>query len=548
MGETLATLEAEYCPPLDPALLSAILSDYNLEDAKSLEDAKGILNQLKEDASIEEAAGFDPSGTGASDRAENGENGSGSQQDTSASFSRETDMTHISNELSSLGLEDTHPEWGLSASDLDEPEGFETLDEDAKVRRLRGVVGQRVNDYSIRHALRKCIGNWDTAVNDLLTQAYLAETANGEEGLKSSSKGVEGFSEDNTWSRGRKGKARKKRVGKLVQRRSSSVPGLGEDQPESSPNQWTTASKDINFVATRTGISYTKVSSTYYSVNASLSKTVATLLKASLHDGKKADADETAIAVEAEYLGEEFPLVSTEYRVAIVRLAYPSSTAAHELATALTTKRQDAGAGGLLIIPQYAQSDVLGSSLDVNTITRKARSANVSRSPSLNASTSTAQREAYHAARSEAFAKATAAHRKAKPDRLMGGAAAYYGQVGREYSALSMSATADAADALVRSQSSATQLDLHGVDVLNAVRIASEKVEEWWEGLGESRVNGRVGADDRQVGYRIVVGLGRHSEGGKGKLGPAVSKRLREEGWKVEVVGAVIVVKGPVRR
>jgi len=130
----------------------------------------------------------------------------------------------------------------------------------------------------------------------------------------------------------------------------------------------------------------------------------------------------------------------------------------------------------------------------------------------------------------------------------MGGAAAYYGQVGREYAALSSNATAAAADQLVSTQSTPTQLDLHGVDVLNAVRIAQEKVDAWWRGLGESRVNGRLGIEDRQTGYRIVVGLGRHSEGGKGKLGPAVSKVLRQEGWKIENAGAVIVVKGKAKR
>lgn len=130
----------------------------------------------------------------------------------------------------------------------------------------------------------------------------------------------------------------------------------------------------------------------------------------------------------------------------------------------------------------------------------------------------------------------------------MGGAAAYYSQLGRDLSALSFSASADAADAHAQSQSSTTHLDLHGIDVLNGVRIAQERVDAWWNRLGESRVNGRVGADDRSEGFRIVVGAGRHSEGGKGKLGPAVSKMLKNEGWRIEAAGAVIVVKGKAKR
>ena len=85
---------------------------------------------------------------------------------------------------------------------------------------------------------------------------------------------------------------------------------------------------------------------------------------------------------------------------------------------------------------------------------------------------------------------------------------------------------------------------MHGVDVLNGVRIARERTQGWWEALGESKVNGRVGAGDRSTGFNVIVGKGTHSEGGKGKLGPAVSKALRSDGWKIEGAGAVIVVKG----
>jgi hypothetical protein len=126
----------------------------------------------------------------------------------------------------------------------------------------------------------------------------------------------------------------------------------------------------------------------------------------------------------------------------------------------------------------------------------------------------------------------------------MGGAAAYYSQEGRSFSALSSQATARAADQLAARQSTPSEVDLHGIDVLNGVRIAQDRVGQWWAKLGENRVNGRVGAESRQAGYRVVVGLGTHSVGGKGKLGPAVSKVLRDQGWKIENNGAVILVKG----
>ena len=64
MDEVLSELEAEYCPPIDPALLSAIVSDHDLNDLADLQLARSTLDSLKESALLEEAAGFDASGTG----------------------------------------------------------------------------------------------------------------------------------------------------------------------------------------------------------------------------------------------------------------------------------------------------------------------------------------------------------------------------------------------------------------------------------------------------------------------------------------------------
>jgi DNA-nicking Smr family endonuclease len=65
--------------------------------------------------------------------------------------------------------------------------------------------------------------------------------------------------------------------------------------------------------------------------------------------------------------------------------------------------------------------------------------------------------------------------------------------------------------------------------------------------LGESRYNGRVGADDRSRGFRIVTGAGKHSRGGRGVLGPAVKKLLEQDGWRIEIMSGEILVKGKVR-
>lgn len=435
MDEVLSKLEAEYCPPIDPALLSAILSDYDLTDGGEIERVRSTLDSLKESAILEEAAGFDASGTGGIQvDIESGERDE-SHHGTSTSQSRETDITGTSNQLSSLDLED--------ASDINIPadaaNSIESLDEETKVQLLDRVFGTYVSNYSIRHTLKACNGNFNAAMEELLNQIYLDETSNDHDGGIFGAKGIDGFANDGTVPRGRKGKVKGNRK-YLTERRSSSLPG-------------------------------------------------------------------------SDYSG-------------------------------LGSKQSDAG---IQIMPLYARPTELELDPEPIATSIRAKSATSSRASSSDGRSATLRKEAYDLARMAALGQASAAHRKAKSHRLMGGAAAYYGEVGREYSAMSLNASAQAADQLAASQSTATELDLHGIDVRNAIRIASEKVNEWWDGLGESRVNGRIGASDRQSGYRIVVGLGKHSEGGRGKLGPAVTKALKEGGWRIEPAGAVIVVRGRVK-
>ncbi|KAI7216171.1 hypothetical protein KC333_g5014 [Hortaea werneckii] len=544
MDDAFAKLEADYCPPLDPALLSAIVSDYDLSDANSVQNARETLDLLKESAVVEEAAGFDPSGTGAQEDGNSTEQRAESCPETGTSQTRETDLTSVSNGMSSLDLDDMV---GEESGSVGNPEQLEQLDEDTKVKLLQDLFGDKVTNFSIRHTLRKCNGRWQASMEELLNHVYFEEAEDSDGSGKIATKGIDAFAGDGTVRRGRKGKPKGKNVKGLDDRKATSLPtSPASHSPAPAGNRWKTASEDIEFVASRTRIATPTVSSVYYEKGASVPKTIGTLLKATMEESKAIVTDDEAVLSSARELGYEFPGIAPDYLAAIIRLTHPSTTAAHELAVALTTKPKNVN-GGIQLLPHYAPPS-LDEEVAWEPVAKTTRSAAAVRSPALDDPAASSRASAYASARATAYAQASAAHRKARSNRLMGGVAAYYGQVGREYAALSSQATAAAADDLASSQSSSAQLDLHGVDVLNAVRIAQNKVEEWWDGLGESRVNGRLGAEDRQMGYRIIVGLGRHSEGGKGKLGPAVSKVLREGGWKVENAGAAIVVKGKARR
>lgn len=536
MDDALAQLEAAYCPPLDPALLSAILSDYDLNDEHAVQDARNTLDQLKESALLEEEAGFDPSGTGAQDGGFVSDVHAKSATESSAMASWGTDVTSLSNDVSSVDLNDPND------TAIGDPEELERLDDETKIKLLQELFGESVSKYSIQHTLSKCSGRWQAAMEELLNHVYFDQAELSDDGGKIAAKGIDAFSEDNTARRGRKGKAKGRRFKALDERRSSSLPVSSGESSTAPANKWQSATEDIEFISSRIRIPGSTVSSTYYECGASVPKTIGALLKASMDESRHIVTDDAAVTAGARKLGLGYPTISPDYMTVLIRLTHPSLVAAQELAVALTTKPKDGDGGGLEIIPRY-QAPADAESWQ--TAAKKARISKTAYSSEADDGFA-ASREAaaYASARATAFSQASAAHRKAKSNRLMGGAAAYYGQVGREYAALSSGAAATAADELAAAQSTSATLDLHGVDVLNAVRIALEKVEQWWDELGEKRVNGRIGAEDRQAGYSIVVGLGRHSEGGKGKLGPAVSKALRQHGWRVEVAGAVLVAKG----
>jgi hypothetical protein len=543
MDDLVVQIEAQYCPPLDPALVSAILLDYDVENAEDLAAARRTLDELKEDAILNEAVAFDPSGTGAVDQDPISNDHTESHVGTSASQSRETDSTSLTNDISALDFDDGLTESASEDETREKVTDFDQLDEATKIRRLQRIF-RELSRYTIQHTLRKYNGKWDAAVDDLLSQAALLNA----DGLSAEdlvvAKGIDGFSEQHHLQRGRKGKARNRKPRNPNERRSSSLPGLHEASRADTKNTWKTAAEDINFIASRTGMSTAHISSIYYSKGASVSQTIGAVLGSLFEDRTTSRVDDAIVVTQATELKHDFPTISMDYLQALIKITYPSRDAAHELAKALVSKPSTTDAGGIRIIPQFAPLDGVDGNTSWNEITRKARSATSSRSTSLDVASSAARKDAYAQAQAIAYSKAGAAHRKARSDRLMGGAAAYYGQLGREYAALSSSAAAETADRLVASQSMSNELDLHGVDVANAVRIAREKVAAWWDRLGENRVNGRTGAEERLAGYRIVVGLGKHSEGGRSKLGPAVTKMLKQEGWRVESLGAVVTVKG----
>ncbi|WVQ96435.1 hypothetical protein IAU59_003540 [Kwoniella sp. CBS 9459] len=86
-------------------------------------------------------------------------------------------------------------------------------------------------------------------------------------------------------------------------------------------------------------------------------------------------------------------------------------------------------------------------------------------------------------------------------------------------------------DVGVRSGGNKT-IDLHHMTVNEAITIVAEIIEPWWTAEKEARAERWKAREEGKL--VIITGVGRHSVGNKGVLGPAVSGFLDKDGWRIE--------------
>jgi len=443
--------------------------------------------------------------------------------ESAISVSGETDATNLSNGLSSLSLESISESEIRSSSNqvIDDIEALSI--EDKTTRLLELFPSEKASE--VAYTLRKSDGDFTRAMDSLLNHVFFNNTdVPGEDRVPT--RGIDAFAAEHVASRGKIKKGKNRKYKSMEEHSTASTRTMTE------ANKWETANSDILFIASRTNISDSTVSSIYHKNGASKQKTILALIGQNSNSEHRSTAGNRSVDIDANTLLKAFPSLSFSQAAALIRLTQPSTASAHELAKSLTTSTSSPEELGR-IVPQYVPIKICDVSPDPRP---------PSRDTLVDGSSAT-----FASARHDAFTKASAYYRRGKSDHLMGGAAAYYASLGRDANLAMKKAAAAEADALVTSQSSPTQLDLHGVSVKDATRIASERVRAWWHDLGEGRISsgGRRGLGG---GYHIVTGLGRHSDGGVAKLGPAVAKTLLREGWKIEVGSGVLTVVGVAQR
>lgn len=536
MHDCANILQQEYCPPIDPALVAAFYSDF-ADTPNALDQVRELLDSIKASALAEQATDFDASGSSggpARDSPDKHSSDVDSNADTWATRTTLTDATHLSNDLATLSVDGRSAEGSEESWDGGFYRDTEQFDTRSK-EQLLAETFPNLRPELVAYTLKKCNDDFSKATDELLNHAYFEDARSSpSEEAAPVAKGIDAFFEGHHVSlKGKKGKSKKKQKVSLYDVSSANSSGTDLSGP-ATPNRWKNSSRDVEFMTARTKLPAKFVSSLYHERGASLSATILAFVNKDMktHEGQEPDA---GFVVDAITINADFPRIGLDQALALVRLADGSPDKARDLAKALTEQpaSETGGKGGIKLDFRYTPVKLDDDEPQTNNL------------PELPSSIRPHTTASVAHRRNEAFEKAAAAHRRGGNMRA---AAGYYAQEGRNLNAnMKVMSQADA-DALVAQQSSSTILDLHGVTVADATRIARQRTQMWWNSLGEQRIAEYGGARGGVGSYRIVVGLGRHSADGRGKLGPAVVKALVKEGWKVEVGSGELLVTGMSRR
>ena len=275
--------QKEFCPPLDAALLYAIISDYDLANDAVLEELRATLETLKENALAEEAAAFDPSGSsssafppqlgGAAESSSSPErprswNGDAKSKSTESSSSTDFSLSGITGSIQSWSISEDSSRTRATNEKEQDDASFAALSP-AEREMLICEMFPTLRPFDVSFALKKNRGDFSRTVEELLNHVFLFASEPDSSGeTRSPPRGIEAFANNGHLStssarRNRaRAKKRKKATSTLSRQRSSSLPSSSSSPyPDpSSPHTttttpasaWTTARQDVAFIAQRT--------------------------------------------------------------------------------------------------------------------------------------------------------------------------------------------------------------------------------------------------------------------------------------------------------
>ncbi|KAJ5093430.1 hypothetical protein N7456_009291 [Penicillium angulare] len=555
MGDTnqelLADLEKLYCPAIDSALFSAIASDFDLTVPDDVAKLRECLDDIKGLAVEQEHLPFDPSGTANShdfDLTQNG--GTASELGMSGhgydeSLYTTTDITSTSGDSQDRSFSSNSKS---NAAYTVAADGSLQLTGATHAEMVENLMRMfpKMTKFNIDQTLKKSSDDIDKAMDILLNLSFFGEALGGLDGASDDPdeqifvpRGIDGFNaEEGEASRqvGRKKRRNRKQRNSALEHASLESPTT--ESPTA--NKWEAGKIDVEFICSRAvEVQKTKVNAAYNANGMSLPSTIRALALAEAPKNVPDSTEDPLLSTQLAELSHDYPHIQQTTLIGLLRITRNIISAATELAAVMIRQ------------PQALASDIIkftAAPLNLDDEDVEVPQSQYQATPStLNFEQAWDAAEVHFAASSIATNQARQSARRAKSNPLYGGAIAVYHERGQEQRQLAMQQLATASDRLVARQSSQSDLDLHGLTVEHGVRITRERVNAWWDGLGDTKYV-RGGGKHVHGGFKIVTGVGNHSQNGIGRLGPAVSKMLSLEGWGVEVGRGSLLVYGRTRK
>ncbi|KAI1211334.1 uncharacterized protein F4807DRAFT_458909 [Annulohypoxylon truncatum] len=535
---------------LDETTILSISSDYNLENPEEFAAARQVLLTISRDVVAEEATGFNPSGLGADGIVDINSSNQGDDAEAAGTTSSDAKSVGGFTATTESSIPPSLASSGSSKSSSGESPGlihvgiFDSLSDGEKELQLSEMFAS-LKSIDIKLALQKSKGDASLAMDELLNLQWLEHTGQ-------RPKGVDGFyvsDEDNVSSKKKKKGKKKKKV-----KVTSPKPNTSENTSEEISNSDPVQNDHIALISDRFNLTPSEVTSIYYHHGASPGATVVGILKNYIALGLP--SSDSHLIPYAEEVMKDFSWVPQEYVEATIEICSTQDDAL-DIIRMLADHFEK---------PAYLKYDVsyslvasdLGEIDDEPQVINVSKSAQLPKSPTsprsmrtaavrlpLRTSTQPTSLEAAAAAskslaesRNYSFTSAAAAFKKGRSDPLFRQAGAYYANRAREQAASFRQAISVEANYLVDSKSREDMIDLHGVTVQDGVEIALDRVQRWWQSLGEDR------ARKAKRGFTVVTGLGRHSSDGKSRLRINVFKALVADGWKAEVLTGSYLVTG----
>lgn len=431
---------------------------------------------------------------------------------------------------------------------------FNQDSEESKLAQLHNIFTE-LKEYDIKYALKKASGDFQTALDDLLNIQYLQSTGQ-------QAKGIDGFFQpDEEVGKKSRGKRKGKKASSsnnihIDVMKAIETSGSGEKEMKCgySPqrrmlvtNRCLIDQDEISYIADRLNVPFSEVSDIYYRKKCSSASTAVEIINQYISLG--IETQDEAGKKQAQDLAQKYRNVPERYMPTVVQFTDSMPQWADDIAALLSkhfakhpwSQKLDLS----YTLTPLAQDDLEGFEPVPPGKTNGKRVAKPSTSrpgqpadPSVYAQVAE-RANRYNQAKREAAASASRLNRRGASSPLYRQAAGYYSDVAREQGRLAQQASSTAADLLVDQQSTRTSIDLHGVYVQDGVRIARERVQAWWAGLGDFKSE-----KARQQHFTVITGLGRHSAGGVSQLRQAVAAALLQDGWKLQVETGHFVVKG----